>query len=60
MFIVAIVFKSEPSSLTQLMMGGGLPDAVHERLKGCLSNIVVAFTGCVCISGGTGYVCACA
>ncbi len=51
--VVAMVFKSEPSSLTHSIMGAGLPDAVHERLKGSLSNMVVSLTGCVCISGGT-------
>ncbi len=53
--IMVMVFKSEPSSLTHSIMGAGLPDAVHERLKGSLSNMnmVVSLTGCVCISGGT-------
>ena len=55
--IVARVFKSEPSSLTQVMLGAGMPDAVHETLNGSLSNMVVSLTGCVCICGGTVCVC---
>ncbi len=51
---MAMVLRGKLSSLTHSMLGGGFPEAVHERLNDSRSEMaVMLLVGCVCITGGT-------